>query len=570
MFFEKIFKNNLRLSSSTVIMNKNLKKSGNKVMKIHKILIFCMSLAGLMLVLGGCGQQKEAGQTKQVLNWSESGELMTIDPSTAVDAVSFDIINNSQEGLYRYTKNNKVEPALAQKMTVSDDGLTYTIDLKKNTKWSNGQPVLAKDFVYGWQRTVDPKTGSQYSYLFEGIQNATAIMEGQKSPDTLGIKAVGKYQLVITLEKDIPYFKLLLGFPSFYPQQQAAVEKYGKKYGTASKYMVYNGPFIVKDWTGSNLSWKMVKNKTYWDKKAVKLQTINFKVNKTTNTSYNMYQDKQLDVTNLSFEQAKQLKNDPAYTINKQSQTTYLEFNQTKKIFQNQKIRQAIAAAINKKQLATEILGNGSLPVDTVVASGLAQNQGVDFAKAITNKGMQYDKKKAQELWKEGLQELGLTKVSLTLLNRDTDTAQKVSEYLQSALEQTLPGLSVNVSNVPLKTALDRSDKGDYDITVSSWVADFADPITFLDMFTSGNSYNYGKWSNAQYDQLITASKTQDVNDPNKRWQDLVDASDVLNEQQGIVPLYQENQAMLLRQNVKELIIDSSGVTFTWKHVQIK
>lgn len=530
--------------------------------------------ASLLLLLGaslltGCSN-KETKTSKQVLNWSQTGELSTIDPSLAVDATSFDTINNSMEGLYRYTKNNQVQKALAQKMTVSPDGLTYTIDLKPNTKWSNGKPVTAADFVYGWQRTVDPKTGSQYSYLFEGIANATDIMEGKKAPDTLGIKATGKYQLVITLEKNIPYFKLLLGFPSFYPQQQAAVEKYGKKYGTAAKYMVYNGPFLLKDWTGSNLSWKMVKNPTYWDKKSVKLQKINFQVNKSTTTSYNMYQDDQLDETTLSFEQAKHLTTTPGYTINKQSQTAYLEFNQTKKLFQNKKIRQAIAAAINKKQLANEILGSGSTPAQTVVASGLAQNQGVDFTKAITNTGTQYDKQTAKKLWQEGLQELGLTKVSLTLLNRDTDTAQKVSEYLQSALEQTLPGLSITVTNVPLKTVLDRAGKGDYDLVVSNWVADFADPVTFLDLFTTNNAYNYGKWSNAQYDQLLTASKSQDVNDTNKRWQDLVQASDLLNAEQGIVPLYQENQAMLVRPNVKGLIIDSSGVTFTWKYVEIK
>ena len=539
-------------------------------MKIQKILKPSLVLCGLAFVLGGCGKAQADQKAKQVLNWSSGAELTTIDSSLAIDSTSFDIINNSMEGLYRYTKNNQVKPTLAQKVSVSDDGLTYKVDLKKNTKWSNGQTVTAQDFVYGWQRTVDLKTGSQYCYLYDGIKNANAIMEGQKEPQELGIKATGKYQLEITLEKNIPYFKLLLGFPSFYPQNQDAVQKYGKKYGTAAKYIVYNGPFVLKGWSGSSLTWKLVKNNAYWDKKDVKLQAVNFKVNKTTSTSYNMYQDKQLDMTPLSSEQAQHLTKDPGYTVGKQSQTYYIDFNQDKALFKNQNIRQAIAAAINKKQLANEVLGGSAQAIDTVVAKSLVQQDGVDFTKAISNKGMSFNKKNAKKLWQTGLSELGLDKVSITLLIQDTDTAKKVGEYLQSSLEQTLPNLTVNVSSVPLKTALDRAEAGDYDITVSSWGADFADPITYLDLFTSDNTNNYGRYKNSQYDQLIEASRQQDVNDPAKRWQDLIAASDLLNEQQGIVPLYQSKQAMLVRSNVKGLIINSSGGTYTWKNVEIK
>ena len=329
----------------------------------------------------------------------------------------------------------------------------------------------------------------------------------------------------------------MLGFPSFYPQNQDAVQKYGKKYGTAAKYIVYNGPFVLKGWSGSSLTWKLVKNNAYWDKKDVKLQAVNFKVNKTTSTSYNMYQDKQLDMTPLSSEQAQHLTKDPGYTVGKQSQTYYIDFNQDKALFKNQNIRQAIAAAINKKQLANEVLGGSAQAIDTVVAKSLVQQDGVDFTKAISNKGMSFNKKNAKKLWQTGLSELGLDKVSITLLIQDTDTAKKV---------------------------------GDYDITVSSWGADFADPITYLDLFTSDNTNNYGRYKNSQYDQLIEASRQQDVNDPAKRWQDLIAASDLLNEQQGIVPLYQSKQAMLVRSNVKGLIINSSGGTYTWKNVEIK
>ena len=197
-----------------------------------------------------------------------------MDPSKVMDTIGGDMLNNTMEGLYRLGKDSKVEPGIATKTTVSKDNLTYTFTLRKNAKWSNGDKVTADDFVYSWRRTVDPKTQSQYSYLFEGVKNIDDITAGKKAPSTLGIKSVGQYKVVVTLTKKIPYFKLLMGFPSFFPQNKTAVEKYGKKYGTSSKYMVYDGPFKMTGWTGTNLSWTLSRNKNYWDKSHVKLDKI--------------------------------------------------------------------------------------------------------------------------------------------------------------------------------------------------------------------------------------------------------------------------------------------------------
>ena len=474
------------------------------------------------------------------------------------------------EGIYRIGKNSKVEPGLATKTEVSKDGLTYTFTLRKNDKWSNGDPVTAQDFVYSWRRTVDPKTGSQYAYLFDGIANANDIIAGKKAVDTLGIKAEGKYKLVVTLEKKLPYFKLLMGFPVFFPQNQNVVEKYGKKYGTAAKYLVYNGPFKMEGWSGSNLSWKLVKNKNYWDKKDVKLSQINFSVNKSTTTSYNLYQSKKLDYTPLSTEQAKQLKGKDGYKVLKEARTNYLEFNETNKVFANKKIRQALSYAVNRQVLADKVLGAGTLPSLGIVSRDLAFNKGKDFAVAAkTTAGVTYNKAKAQKLLKEGLAEVGQSKLSFTLLGDDTDVSKQVTESLQSQIQQTLPDVDVSVSNVPFKTRLQRSEDGDFDVVVSAWGADFADPISFLDLFTSDNSYNNGKWKNAEYDKLITASKTTDAGNVDKRWDDMVKASKILSEDQGVAPLYQLNVAYMLNPSVKGVIQNTAGVTWSFKDAYI-
>lgn len=541
-------------------------------MKFKKVIATGASLVALGLALTACGSNssKSGLADKQVLNWSYASELPSMDLSTATDTISFDQLNSTMEGIYRIGKNSKVEPGLATKTEVSKDGLTYTFTLRKNDKWSNGDPVTAQDFVYSWRRTVDPKTGSQYAYLFDGIANANDIIAGKKAVDTLGIKAEGKYKLVVTLEKKLPYFKLLMGFPVFFPQNQNVVEKYGKKYGTAAKYLVYNGPFKMEGWSGSNLSWKLVKNKNYWDKKDVKLSQINFSVNKSTTTSYNLYQSKKLDYTPLSTEQAKQLKGKDGYKVLKEARTNYLEFNETNKVFANKKIRQALSYAVNRQVLADKVLGAGTLPSLGIVSRDLAFNKGKDFAVAAkTTAGVTYNKAKAQKLLKEGLAEVGQSKLSFTLLGDDTDVSKQVTESLQSQIQQTLPDVDVSVSNVPFKTRLQRSEDGDFDVVVSAWGADFADPISFLDLFTSDNSYNNGKWKNAEYDKLITASKTTDAGNVDKRWDDMVKASKILSEDQGVAPLYQLNVAYMLNPSVKGVIQNTAGVTWSFKDAYI-
>lgn len=542
-------------------------------MKLRKKVWLAMTLVGC-LFLAACGKSTSgsAGNLadKQVINWDEPSELPTMNISTATDTISFDMLNNTGEGLYRIGKNSKIEPGIAKATKITNNGLKYTFTLRKNAKWSNGDPVTAKDFVYSWQRTVKPSTGAEYAYLFDGIKNADAIVAGKKAANTLGIKADGRYKLVVTLEKHVPYFKLLMGFPVFFPQNKTVVEKYGSKYGTASKYSVYNGPFVMTGWTGSNLTWSLKKNNDYWDKKSVKLSKINFKVNKSTTTSYNLYQSGKLDETLLGAEQAKQLSNSKDFTPRKESRINYLEYNQTEKEFQNKKIREAISLAINRTQLVKKVLGDGSTTASGIVSTGLASYKGKDFAAAAkTSAGISYNKQKAKQLWQEGLKELGVKKFDFTLLADDTDSAKNVSEYIQSQLEENLPGINVSVENVPFKTRLTRAENGNFQVVLSGWGADFSDPITFLQLFTSDNSYNDGKWKNAQYDKLINASGSTNATNQAKRWQNMVDASKILMKDQGIAPLYQQTQATLIKSKIKGLIYNSAGVNYNFKDTYV-
>lgn len=542
-------------------------------MKLAKLAKAGAVVALSAVFLAACGKSSnDSASGKQVLNWSESAELPTMDLSKATDNVSFNQLNNAMEGLYRLGKNSKIEPGVAEKTTVSDDGMTYTFELRKDAKWSNGDKVTAKDFVYSWQRTVDPKTASQYAFLFDGIENAKAITDGEKPVTELGIKAEGDHKLVVKLEKAVPYFKLLMGFPAFFPQNQKVVEKYGDKYGTNSKAMVYNGPFKLEDWTGSNLKWTLAKNDKYWDKKKVKLDAINYTVNKQSQTAYNLYQSGKVDATALGAEQAKQLKGKTGYLERKEPAVFYLQFNQTKAEFQNKKIRQALAKSVDREQYVKQVLAGASVPAKGFVASGLAERDGKDFATVSEVKSaVDYNEKEAKKLFDEGLKELGRDKLEFQILSDDTDAGKKTTEFLQSAMTETFgtDKVKITVSNVPFKTRLARSDSGAFDVVMTAWSADFADPISFLELMTSDNAQNDGKWKNEEYDRLIDASKNADVNDPAKRWDDMVKAEKILMEDQGVAPIYQRSQPWMVKPSVKNIIYNGAGVNYNFKETYI-
>lgn len=530
--------------------------------------------AGFLLT--GCGNQAKSTSSAtsgnlaktQVLNWSENGQdLTTLDPSLAVDVISGTMINNSQEGLYRLGSNSKATPGIATATKVSKDKKTYTFTLRKNAKWSNGDKVTAKDFVYGWRRTVDPKTASQYAYLYSGIKNADKITNGKAKASTLGIKADGDYKLTVTLEKPIQYFKLLMGFVVFFPQNQHAVEKYGKQYGTSSSKMVYNGPFKMTGWQGTNATWTLVKNNQYWDKKNVHLTKIKDQVVKSTTTAFNLFQSGKLDMATLSGQQVKNEKNNKKLVIRKSSRLNYLEFNQKKvKELSNKKLRQAMSLTLNRKQLVNNVLGDGSVTPQGFVTAGLANDPttGKDFA--TENKvasAVSYNPTQAKKLWKEGLAEVGKKKLTLTLTHDDTDQMKALSEYLQGQLEKELPGLTVKSVTVPYKTRIAREVAGNFELVISAWQADFADPISDLGIMTSTNDYNFGKWTNKSFDEAInTANSTTSTK---ARWAALAKAEKEIGTDQGVAPLSQNVVAQMVNPKLKGLVYNTAGINYNFK-----
>ena len=536
-------------------------------------LVMALGLAGLFLT--ACGKQ-QATSKQQELRLSASAPLDTIDISKAT---GYGQTGNVFESFYRLGKNGQPTAGLAKKATVSADGLTWTFTLR-DAKWSNGDQITAQDFVYSWRRSLTPKTASPYAYLFSGVKNADAISKGKLPVEQLGIKALDNKTVEISLEKPIAYFKVLMAYPLFGPQNQKVVEKYGKKYATNSKYMVYSGPFVIKNWTGTSDKWSFQKNPNYWDKKQVKLDKISYKVVSNPNTGYELYQQGKLDMTPLSSQQVKNYKNSSEFKQYPYSYVAFLAYNfnatnaANKKALNNQNIRRALSLALDRKVLTKKVFGDGSQVPTGFVANDLAKNPqtGVDFAKeqAVT-KTVAYDANLAKKYWRKGLAETGLKELTFNILaSSDTPTNDALTQYLQSQYTKVLPGLKVKVQNIPGKSALERARKGEFDIYVSGWGGDFNDPITFLQIPLTGTSYNYGNYSNSEYDRLIAKATNEDANNKLARWNDLVAAAKLFNSQQGVSPLYQQTTAYLQKKRVKGIIHNTAGTQWNYKYAYLK
>lgn len=535
-----------------------------------KLLTATVAVSGAFL-LAACSKTatksakpvSSSGYEKSI-NWMTTSELQSLDPAKADDTASEEQIANTYEGLYRLGENSKTVPGVATKSTTSKDGLTWTFYLRKDAKWSNGDPVTAEDFVYAWRRQVDPKTASGQVNNYEGIKNAIKISEGKKKPSSLGVKAEGKYKLVVTFEKKIPYFKVVTAI-SLKPLDSKAVEKYGKRYGTKSAYAVYNGPFKSVGWTGSNLTWKLAKNPYYWDKQAVKLETINYSVQKTPSTDYNLYQTGKLDAAILDTQAAKSMKGKKGYRVLTLGNTTYLCYNyKKKKIFRNANLRRAISMAINRKQLLSTI-GTYNTQAKTfsatnVVLDGKNFAQEAESANSSVNKYVEYDLKSARSYFKKALKELGVKKVSFTLMADDDDSYKKQTEFIQSALTEAFGGkMTVSVNNLPKTTRVSRQIANNFDVVLGGLTSDFPDPYHFLAYMQSGQTYNFGKWKNKEYDKAVKASLTMDKT---KRRKALLKAEEILIDQEAISPLYHMGQDWMIRPNIKNLVFNGEYPDF--------
>lgn len=538
-------------------------------------------LMAIVLVLGlsACGKKAEETQTTDTTTDTASAgnilkvqldvEVASMDPQIATDGTSFEVMGAVTEGLYSIDAAGSPILALAEKVEKSADGLNYTFTLR-DAKWSNGTPVTANDFVFAWKRLVDPATASEYSFIADiaGIKNAAAITAGEKSVDELGVTAKDDKTLVVELAFPVSYFESLMSFNSFFPVNEAFFKEKGDLFGTSPDTILANGPFVVSAYEPAATTIELTKNADYWDASAVKIDGIQYQVIKEAQQTMLAYQNGDLDVATLAGEQVEQFKADPEFHNIMAGYLWYISPNQTVAGLENVNLRKAIALSYDKAAIANNILKDGSIVADFAVPTLLATGpDGKDFRETATTY-LSTDKAKAKEYFELAKQELGLDAFTYTIIVEDTESAQNVAQFIQSEVQTNLPGLTINIETMPKKNRVERMQSGEFELGLTRWGPDYADPMTYLDMWTTGSPNNYGFWSNADYDAIIQSAKDGDLAlDLTARWEALKKAEGIVMDEAVILPVYQKGNAVMIKANVAGVEFHSVGINRIYKNV---
>ncbi|PDY46978.1 peptide ABC transporter substrate-binding protein [Bacillus pseudomycoides] len=521
--------------------------------------------------LAGCGKEKtttKPKEEKKVLQLTETGEIPSLNSLKVTDAVSFNVLNNVMEGLFRLSKNDEVIPGIAQKHEISKDGKTYTFHLR-DAKWSNGDPVTAHDFVYAWKQLVNPETGSEYAYIMYDVKNAEKINKKQIGLDELGVKAQDDKTFTVELEHPVPYFTKLLCLPSFYPINEKYAKEQGDKYGLEANKTLYNGPFTLSEWK-HEASFTMKKNNQYWDKKEVKLDEVNYQIVKEISTVVNLYQTDKVDRAVISTEFVDKYKNDKELKQYTDPVMYFFRFNENVPILKNKNARLALSMAFDKKGLATSFLNDGSVPANYYVPNGFLKGPDKKDFRETTTEFNKTNVNKAKEYWEKAKQETGTNEVTLEMLNYDLENFKKVGEYIKEQLEKNLPELTIKVKLQPHSQKLALEKKKEYEMSLSRWLPDYPDPMTYLEVFISESGVNNTGYANAEYDALIKKTKMELGNDEKARWKAMQDAEKMLLDDAVIAPVFQRGLSYLQKPYVKDLYVHQFGPATSLKWTDVK
>lgn len=503
----------------------------------------------------GGGEEAAAGTSD--LNIMLETPVQSLDPQQATDGTSFEVIADYTDGLMQMDADGQAVPAIAESYDLSEDGLTYTFHLR-DANWSNGQPVTAADFVFAWQRAVDPAVASEYAYMLSDIgqiKNAAEIIAGDMDKSQLGVTAVDDKTLEVQLNVPVSYFLSLMYFPTFYPVNEEFFTSCGDTFATSPDTTLSNGAFVMDSYEPAATAFHLTKNADYWDADRVKLPGLNYQVIQDSQQALMSYQTGDLDMTLVNGEQVDQVQDDPEFLTIGAGYLWYVSPNMDAvPELDNLNIRLALTFAIDREAITTDVLKDGSAPTFTAVPMQFAAGpDGSDYSADQTKYAdvCAFDPEKAADYWNQGLEELGITELTLDMIVDADDAPQKVAQVLKEQWETTLPGLTVNLTVEPKKQRVEDMQNGNFQLGLTRWGPDYADPMTYLGMWITDNSNNYGLWSNAEYDSIIAECTTGDLcTDAEGRWARLYDAEKIVMDEAVIFPLYTQCNAEMLSASV--------------------
>lgn len=486
-------------------------------------------------------------------------EPETLDPALLTGALEGRLAEALFEGLTTYHPRDLTPlPGMAERWVIAADRLTYTFHLRQ-ARWSNGDPVTAHDFVYSWRRVLAPETAARYAYMLYYLKNGEAYNKGElKDPALVGVRAVDDRTLVVTLAHPTPYFLDLTSFSTLLPVNRRCVERHGVHW-TKPENIVTNGPFLMKEWK-LNQRIRMVKNPDYWDAANVRLNIVDALAVENLNTAFNLYLTHGADyIGDVPLPLRGLVQSRPDYHTGVYLATYYYLLNVRRPPLHDARVRKALAMAIDKESICRYITRGGELPAASFVPPGMANYTGP--------KGLAYDPATARRLLAEAGFPSGRGFPRLQILYNTSDAHRDIAEVIQQMWKEVL-NIRVELLNQEWKVYLDSTAKGKYDVARASWIGDYTDPNTFLDMWVTGGGNNRAGWSHARYDALIHRA-AREVNQA-QRMALFREAESILVEQEvPIIPIYYYVTREMYRSNVKGIWQNVRGVhPLKWIYVE--
>ena len=522
------------------------------------------------LVLSGCGGGGSKSATKaggKILTIELGPEVESIDPALNTTNDGANYLTYLFDNLLRIDKEGKVAPSLAEKYEVSDDGLTWTFHLRDGLKWSDGSALTANDFVYSWQRMIDPEVAAPYAEItlgmLEGYEEAIGKPDADGNPTIdpdvtkLGVEATDDKTLVVHMSSPTPYFDKLATFAALSPVKKDVVEANPDGWTLDPKTYISSGPFKLTEWkSGSYLM--LEKNENYWNKDAVKLDGIKCLLMQDQNAAFSAYESGDaLMIKDIPTQEITTLQKRSDYHLDPQLGTYFIDLNNTLDEFKDARVRQALSLALDRKYISETITAGTYTPASGFVSAGTSDWDGSLWSDNITDPSVYINVDdfagnlaKAKELLAEAGHPNGEGLPTLTYSTNDSAYHKKIAEYLQQAWGEL--GLKVDVNIVEWKSFTPQRRSGNYQIARDGWVMDYNDPSNILELALTGNGNNNSKYSNPEFDGLMNKAATE--KDPQTRFGYLHQAEDLIMKDTAMVPLLYYN----------DFYLQSDKITGSW------
>ena len=539
-----------------------------------RFILVTLALAGA-IALSGCGGGSKSAKkvSGKILTIEMGPEVESIDPALNTTNDGANYLTYLFDNLLRTDKDGKVVPSLAQKYEVSDDGLTWTFHLRDGLKWSDGSDFTANDFVYSWQRMVDPDVAAPYAEtvlgMVEGYDEAIGKPDEKGNQTTtpditkLRVEAPDDKTFVVHMSHPTPYFDKLAAFAALSPVKKDVVEAKPDGWTLDPKTYISTGPFKLAEWkSGSYLM--LEKNENYWNKDAVKLDGIKCLLMGDQNAAFSAYEaGDALMIKDIPTQEITTLQKRPDYRLDPQIGTYFIDLNNTLDEFKDAKVRQALSLALDRKYISETITAGTYTPAKGFVPAGVVDWDASAWEDHITDPSVyinvddyQGNLAKAKELLKEAGHENGAGLPTIVYSTNDQSYHKKIAEYLQQVWGEL--GVKVEVNIVEWKSFTPQRRSGNYQAARDGWVMDYNDPSNILQLTSTGNGNNSSKYSNPEYDALL--EKAANEADPQTRFGYFHQAEEMLMRDMGVTPLLYYNEMYLQSDKIKDSYHTTDGI----------